>query len=71
MDVIEPIPNGNETKYVIKHPEQIYEFITKYSNFILNDATNRIIKHMENPKLNVVDSITDAIFEVFPHPYYG
>ena len=71
MDVIESIPNGNETKYLLKHPEQIYEFITKYRNFILNDTTNRIIKYMEDPKLNIVDSITDNIFEIFPHPYYG
>ncbi len=71
MDVIEPILNGNETKYIIKHPDQIFDFVVKYKQFILNDATNRIIKHIENPKFNVIDSITDDVLEIFPHPYYG
>lgn len=75
MEIIETLPNGNETKYRIKNPELVYDLIITYEKSIVNETTNRIIKYILYPQKDtinlVVDSFTKTVFDIFPHPYHA
>jgi hypothetical protein len=75
MDIIEAIPEGNQTKYIIKDPEVILELIYTYEKSLVNETTNHIIKYIVNPTEETMNSMMNSIekkvFDVFPHPYHA
>ena len=69
MDIIESTQNGNEVKFRVKNPEDIYKLIITYEKSILGDANNRILIWI-NHNVDLPERVIDKLLEIFPHPYH-
>ena len=75
MDIIEGIPNGNETKYIIKNPEIFLDLIITYENSLMkDDSVYPFIKYLVSPDKEkiylAIDHVIETVYEVCPHPYH-
>ena len=75
MDIIEAIPNGNETKYIIKNPEILLDLIITYENSLVKDnSVYPFIKYLVSPDeariYLSIDNVIKTVYEVCPHPYH-
>jgi len=70
-DIIESYDVGNETRYRLKNPEDIFDLLIRYDKTILADAFGRFLKWFEDPHWgSSMDASIDRIYDIFPHPYH-
>ena len=70
-DVVESHEVGNEVRYRLKNPEDIFDLIIRYDKSILADAFGRFLKWLEYPKWDRnMDASLDKLYDIFPHPYH-
>ena len=70
--IIESFIEGNNVKYRLYSPEDIFDLIIRYENSILADAFGRFLEYFDDDKYWTpgMNASLDKIYDVFPHPYH-
>ncbi len=71
LDIIESHKKGKTRYYFIKNYEDLLDLFIVYEESILEDAQGRFLKYLQYIPKDLIDKYTEAIFDIFPHPYYG
>ena len=70
-DIVESYECGNEVRYRLKNPEDIFDLIIRYDKSILADAFGRFLKWFEDARWGGnMDEVIGVLWDVFPHPYH-
>jgi predicted transcriptional regulator len=74
MEILQAIPDGNQTRYWFKDPEVIFELILTHEKSITNESTDHFLRYILNPSQEginyIIDHVTEKVFDIFPHPYH-
>jgi DNA-binding transcriptional ArsR family regulator len=74
-DLIKKVKIGKGMKYRLKDEHMIWDFLIRFQYELSNQGINSWLRGIENLFKNNQDffgkNIEKAVFDVFPHPYYG
>ena len=68
--MIETNEIGNEIRYKLKDPEDVFILLIRYDKSILAEAFGRFLEYFEYQKWGEgIDASLKGFYDVFPHPY--
>ena len=71
VDLIEKVKVGREVKYKLKDEFKIWVLLIESYKALSHDSINRYLIWHEDTVKDTTDSVIEAVFDIFPHPYHA